>query len=221
MAFGRLLIFDFDGVIADSETLACGIAAAFSSDLGVAMSASEGLSLFMGKRVGDVAALIAERGGTVPENFAEQLLDRTLRGFETSLQAVEGVERFLTRYQTVERCIASSSSQVRLATSLRRISLIDWFEGRIFSADDVTRGKPFPDLFLYAAKTMGADPSDAVVIEDSVPGVTAAVAAGMRVVGLLAGSHIRVGHGEQLLAAGATALANTYLDLESWLSAQN
>jgi HAD superfamily hydrolase (TIGR01509 family) len=216
----RLLIFDFDGVIADSETLACGIAATYATDLGAPMSAADGLRLFMGRRVADVAGLIAERGGKVPINFASELEDRTLRIFETSLEPIPGVEWFLEVHRDIPRCIASSSSHARLAASLDRLGFADWFKDRIFSVDDVERGKPFPDLFLHAARVMQTDPTNTLVIEDSVGGVTAGAAAGMQVVGLVAGTHLSHDHSVRLLEAGAAAIARSYADLSDWM-AQN
>lgn len=214
----KLLIFDFDGVIADSELLACGIAATYATELGAPMSAADGLRLFMGKRVADVEALITERGGTVPNDFAGKLQDRTLGIFATSLEAVPGVERFLEEHRNITRCIASSSSHKRLTVSLDCLGLAKWFKDRIFSVDDVKRGKPFPDLFLHAARVMQTDPTDTLVIEDSVGGVTAGVAAGMQVIGLLAGSHLSRDDGDKLLEAGATAVAQTYAELSDWVA---
>jgi len=216
----QLLIFDFDGVVADSETLACGIAAAYATELGAPISGAEGLDLFMGKRVADVAALVAERGGIVPEDFADHLQKRTLLGFGRSLEPVAGVEAFLSTHRMISRCIASSSSHARLAASLERLGLDNWFAGRVFSVDDVTRGKPFPDLFLHAADVLGCEPESALVIEDSIGGVTAAVSAGMPVIGLLAGSHVQAGHGAKLLAAGADAIAYSYDEVAAWIAAE-
>ncbi len=214
----KLLIFDFDGVVADSETLACGIAAAYATELGAPMSAAEGLTLLMGRRVADVAALIAGRGGTVPEDFAEQLLERTLSCFATSLEPVPGVRQFLESQAGIPHCIASSSSHARLNASLARIGLSDWFKDRVFSVDDVSRGKPFPDVFLHAAKVMGQSPADTLVIEDSVGGVTAGVAAGMQVVGLLAGTHVKHDTIERLREAGAVAVVRSYVELTAWIA---
>jgi HAD superfamily hydrolase (TIGR01509 family) len=215
----KLFIFDFDGVVADSETLACGVAAAYATEIGAPMTAAEGLALLMGKRVADVAALITARGGTVPDNFAAELLNRTLQAFAVGLEPVAGVRQFLVTHSAIPRCIASSSSHARLATSLNRIGLSDWFKGRVFSVDDVSRGKPFPDIFLHAASTMQQAPADTLVIEDSVSGIKAGVAAGMPVVGLLAGSHLRDDDGTRLLAAGANAVVRTYDDLSAWIAA--
>lgn len=215
----KLLIFDFDGVVADSETLACAIAAAYATDLGAPTRADEGLALFMGKRVEDVATLVRERGGHPPDDFAQQLLARTLAAFATELRPVEGVEAFLDLHRDISRCIASSSSHVRLESSLRTIGLAEDFQGRVFSVEDVRRGKPFPDLFLHAARAMGADPADCMVIEDSAGGVKAGVAAGMGVVGLLAGSHIGAGHDDVLREAGADWVVQDYEELSRLLAA--
>lgn len=214
----QLLIFDFDGVIADSETLACGIAAAYATNLGAAMSMREGLEAFMGKRVADVAALIAERGGSVPEDFAVQLQQRTLTGFAEALEPVPGIMTFLERHRSVPRCIASSSSHARLEASLAKLGLAHWFQGRIYSVDDVARGKPFPDVFLHAVARFGCLPSSALVIEDSIGGVTAAVTAGIPVIGLLAGSHLAPDHDVKLREAGATAIATSYDEISAWMA---
>jgi HAD superfamily hydrolase (TIGR01509 family) len=213
----RALIFDFDGVVADSETLACGVAAVYATELGAPMTSAEGLANFVGKRVADVASLITERGGVVPEDFADQLHRRTLAGFSERLEPVAGVEAFLEAHHFLPRCIASSSSHARLDASLARLGLSHWFDGHIYSADDVARGKPFPDLFLHAARMLGCAPADALVIEDSSSGVTAAVAAGMPVIGLLAGSHVGADHGAKLLAAGASAIAEDYETVSAWM----
>lgn len=215
----HLLIFDFDGVVADSEALACGIAAAYATELGAPTSAEEGLDLFMGKRVGDVAGLIAQRGGRVPGDFPAILLERTLAGFAGALQPVAGVRQFLSEHASLPRCIASSSSHERLRSSLSNIGLLAAFSppNRIFSVDDVSRGKPFPDVFLHAAREMGAEPSSCLVIEDSATGVIAGKAAGMQVVGMLAGSHVRTGHGERLKDAGADFMFGDFGSLSQWL----
>lgn len=216
----KLLIFDFDGVIADSEKLACGIAAAYATDLGAPLSFEDGLKLFMGKRVADVADIVAERGGIVPINFADELQERTLQAFAIGLKPVPGIEAFLSSHDSFSQCIASSSSHRRLAASLRILGLSKRFTGKVFSVDDVPRGKPFPDVFLWAAKVMNVKPLDTLVIEDSVGGVKAGIAAGMRVIGLLAGSHVSNDHGKLLTEAGATVVVATYADLTRWM-AQN
>jgi HAD superfamily hydrolase (TIGR01509 family) len=106
------------------------------------------------------------------------------------------------------RCVASSSAPERLRHSLSLTGLLRCFEPHVFSATEVARGKPAPDLFLFAAASMQVAPVGCVVIEDSVPGVQAAVAAGMRAIGFTGGGHCRPGHAERLRAAGAAAVTD-------------
>lgn len=128
-----------------------------------------------------------------------------------------GVRDFIAAHDDIPRCIASSSAHRRLQASLATIGLLDQFAGRVFSADDVSRGKPFPDLFLFAASKMGIAPASALVIEDSPHGVEAARAAGMTAIGLVAGGHVAHDLGERLTRAGALAVVRSYQDLSMLL----
>jgi beta-phosphoglucomutase-like phosphatase (HAD superfamily) len=119
---------------------------------------------------------------------------------------------------SLRRCVASSSDPERIRSSLALTGLARFFGGDIFSAHAVARGKPAPDLFLHAANQMGVDPAAALVVEDSLPGVQAAKAAQMRVIGYLGGAHIGPDHGKQLLEAGADALAENWADVNRWLA---
>lgn len=212
-----LIIFDFDGVIADSERLACGVAALFATELGAPMSEAEGLELFMGRRAGDVQALVEARSGRAHPTFIADLQARTLGAFSTQLQEVAGAGAFIRALGARKKCIASSSSHARLRAALEKLGLADLFAGAVFSGDEVEHGKPAPDLFLHAADRMGVAPDRCVVIEDSVSGVVAAVAARMAVVGLLAGSHVGEEHGARLEKAGADAVVHTFGELGRYL----
>ncbi len=134
-----------------------------------------------------IALIEAETGESLPPGFLESLQQDTFASFKTSLKAVNGVEKLLAQLRRWDLtcCVASSGSREKMSMTLGLTGLQSWFTGRIFSAadDPVGRGKPAPDLFLYAARKMGAQPESCLVIEDAVPGVQAAVAAGMRVVG--------------------------------------
>lgn len=208
------IIFDFDGVIADSEFIAIAVAARLATELGYAVAPEDALVLFVGKRSSEVREFVEQATGKPQPGFEATLLSRTLEAFAKELVPIDGVAAYIDRHAEIPRCIASSSSHVRLEASLAKIGLSGRFAGRVFSADDVTRGKPFPDLFLYAANQLGVAPSDVLVVEDSVGGVTAAKAAGMRVVGLLAGAHVRPGLAGRLKAAGADFLADSYDDVD-------
>lgn len=214
-----LIIFDFDGVIADSEILSNSALAEAITRLGYPCTVDTAMDKFMGKRWLDMAVAIeAYIGHPLPEDF-NPTLSRTVRqraGKE--LRPVAGAEDFIRGLGSQARCIASSSHPDWLASCLDLFGLNEHFGSDLFSsAIHVERGKPHPDLFLYAAEKMGVEPSQTVVIEDSPTGVAAGVAAGMTVIGLLAGQHIRNGHKQRLQEAGAHHLADTYDDVEAIL----
>ncbi len=212
----RFIVFDFDGVLADSEMLANAVLAEAITELGMPMTADDSLRIFVGKRFHEVIATVkATVGRELPADFAEAFQRRTLERFREELRLVEGARAYIEAFSRVPRCIASSSSPDRLALCLDVLNLTELFGPQVFSASQVARGKPHPDIFLHAAERMGFDPRDALVIEDSAGGVQAAVAAGMTVIGLLAASHIRAGHAERLKAAGAHYVAATFAEAET------
>jgi HAD superfamily hydrolase (TIGR01509 family) len=206
----RLIIFDFDGVVADSERVANQVLAAGLSAIGMATTVEESLRFYMGKRWRDCQAAIEERhGAPLPEGFIEQQRNAVIAQLERGMTAVPGVEAFIGRFAGTPRCIASSSTQEWIAAGLKHMGLARHFEHR-FSGHDIERGKPHPDLFLLAASTLGVEPHECVVIEDSATGVTAGRAAGMLTIGLCAGGHIIDGHAERLTAAGADHVVDSY-----------
>jgi HAD superfamily hydrolase (TIGR01509 family) len=211
----RLIIFDFDGVIAESEVLANTVLAEIVTELGVTTTLEDSYRLYMGKRFADViAAVEASVGRALPASFSSQYQARTLERFRRELRLVDGARSYLHAFAHVPRCIASSSSPDRLALCLDVLGLQATFGVHVYSASAVPRGKPHPDIFLHAAKEMGTAPAHSIVIEDSPSGVEAAIAAGMTAIGLLAASHIQPGHGERLRAAGAQFLASTFAEAE-------
>jgi HAD superfamily hydrolase (TIGR01509 family) len=211
----RLIIFDFDGVLADSELLANTVLADVITELGVPTTADDSLRVYLGKRFHDVIATVESVvGRKLPPDFPNTFQQRTLARFREELRLVEGARAYIEAFPTMPRCIASSSSPDRLSLCLDLLNLTDLFGAHVFSASQVARGKPHPDVFLYAAEQMRTDPHDALVIEDSIGGVAAAVAAGMTVIGLLAASHIRGGHAARLQAAGAHYIATTFAEAE-------
>jgi HAD superfamily hydrolase (TIGR01509 family) len=214
------LIFDFDGVIADSEVLAGTILAKFVSDLGLATTLNEVASRYGGKRWSDIMAAIEDGfGQKLPEGFSDRLKEATLSSFRQDLRAVEGVAGFLTKFRELPHCVASSSSLDRLILCLDILGLTKEFGDFVFSAEMVARGKPFPDVFLLAAERMKVNPLDCIVIEDSANGVRAGVAAGMTVIGLCAASHLQPGHAQRLMAAGASYSADSWSEVSAIVSA--
>ncbi|MFG2298914.1 HAD family hydrolase [Streptomyces sp. NPDC048603] len=186
----ELVIFDNDGVLVDSEPLANTILAAYLTELGHPTSYEDSLRDYMGSAVHRVHDLVYERyGQRLPAEFNATLLERTLAAFERDLLPVAGIQDVLAglRESGVPYCVASSSGHARIRAGHRAAGLSGWFDDRIlFSSEDVGKGKPAPDLFLHAAREMGADPARCVVVEDSPLGVRAAVAAGMDVYGYTA-----------------------------------
>ena len=209
------LIFDFDGVIADSEAIANTVLAEAVSDLGHSTTLDQALARYSGRRWADVVAEIeTATGRTLPPNFSGELKRATLERFRTDLKEVSGAANFIRRFSHIPRCIASSSSLDRLQLCLSVLALEAEFGPHVFSADMVARGKPHPDIFLFAADRLGVKPKECLVVEDSAGGIRAAVAAGMTAVGLCAASHVREGHHIKLTDAGAVHLADSWSDVE-------
>jgi HAD superfamily hydrolase (TIGR01509 family) len=199
-----LIIFDCDGVLVDSEVISCRAHAEVLTRHGYPITSEQVFNRFLGRSTRQANLEIeAELGRSLPDDFHTQLQDELFRSFEADLRAVPHIHAALDRIaQPI--CVASSGSPQRMRVSLGRTSLYDRFAPNIFSALQVENGKPAPDLFLFAAERMTAPPERCLVIEDSVPGITAARAAGMAVLGFCGGSHCAPGHAEALCAAGAT-----------------
>jgi HAD superfamily hydrolase (TIGR01509 family) len=215
-----LVIFDFDGVLVDSELLAArGYKSAFE-EIGLEIPAGI-MDDAIGLKQDDIFARIeAEAGRPIPAGVSERLWARTREIFEAELESTAGLSDFLD-HLTHARCIASSSDVERIRFSLRVTGLERYFGDAVFSTHLVTHGKPAPDIFLYAARRMGVEPGRCVVIEDSEPGVRGAVAAGMRAIGFLGGAHIRDGHGETLREAGAGFLATNWTEVARLLASED
>lgn len=201
MAVG--VIFDCDGVLVDSEPLANRVFAQMLTDIGLPTSADSAMRDFMGRSTSAVAAIVKQRlGHGLPPAFLDEYARRCEECFAQELRAVVGVEAALGRI-TAPTCVASSGSHEKIRFTLGHTGLLVHFEGRIFSANEVARGKPAPDLFLHAAARMGFEPKHTIVVEDSPRGVEAGVAAGMTV--LAYADHIPR---EELAAAGGRVFSD-------------
>ncbi len=185
-----LVIFDNDGVLVDSEPISNRHLAAYLTELGHPTSYEDSIRDYMGSAMHRIHELVLERTGQrLPEDFDDVFHARVFAAFERELKPVAGVVDVLQELASdgVPYCVASSGSHARIRVGHRTTGLDRWFDdSRIFSSQDVGRGKPAPDLFLYAAERMGVEPGRCVVIEDSPLGVQAAVAAGMDVYGFTA-----------------------------------
>jgi HAD superfamily hydrolase (TIGR01509 family) len=186
----ELIIFDNDGVLVDSEPISNRILADYLTEAGHPTTYEDSVRDFMGAAEHRIHELIRERTGrALPAGFDQGLHARVFAAFERELEAVAGAEVVLDKLAAdgVPYCLASSGTHERIRVALRKTGLYGRFgEERIFSAQDVGRGKPAPDLFLHAAARMGVAPGRCAVVEDSPLGVQAARAAGMDVYGFTA-----------------------------------
>lgn len=210
-----LFIFDCDGVLVDSERLSHIVLREMMIELGVSISFEETVHRFIGTSTPVCLARVAELvKRPLPTDFFAQFARRTRLAFEAGLKAVPGVEDVLDSI-LVPYCVASNGDHAKVNFTLDHTGLLGRFEGRIFTAEDVERPKPAPDLFLHAARTLGADPKSTTVIEDTPTGIAAAKSAGMRAVGFAA-----MIPADRLQAAGADAIANTMKELLLLLGAK-
>ncbi|MFF6781707.1 HAD-IA family hydrolase [Streptomyces sp. NPDC012510] len=185
-----LVIFDNDGVLVDSEPISNRYLAEYLTELGHPTSYEDSVRDYMGSAMHRIHELVLERTGrTLPGDFDDVFHRRVFAAFERELEPVPGAAAVLEKLvaDDVPYCVASSGSHERIRVGHRKTGLDRWFgDGRVFSSQDVGRGKPAPDLFLHAAERMGVAPERCAVVEDSPLGVRAGLAAGMDVYGFTA-----------------------------------
>nr|WP_305888933.1 HAD family phosphatase [Parvularcula maris] len=221
-------MFDCDGVLVDSEVVGLEESARFLRDRGFSFSAEEIIRRYTGKRddrfreelVQDYADVL---GRAPDEEESEALFEGMIaarRAAKHTMQAVPGAAQSV-RAAIAADCrvaVASSSKQAFLDSKVERFGLKPLFGEHVYSADIVSQGKPAPDIFLYAADRLGTDPASCLVIEDSVYGVEAALAAGMQAFGFTGGGHCFGGHGDRLLAVGAAKVLPSHAALQQELT---
>jgi HAD superfamily hydrolase (TIGR01509 family) len=199
-----LVIFDCDGVLVDSEVISCRAHAATLTRHGYPITAEQVLDRFLGVSDREARQTIeAELGRSLPGDFEAQMKQAALQRYADELQLVPHIAETIAAID-LPKCVASSGTPEKIRHGLGRAGLYDLLAPHIFSATQVKRGKPAPDLFLFAAGQMAAAPERCIVIEDSIPGITGARAAGMTVLGFHGGSHCRPGYADTLRAAGAS-----------------
>jgi HAD superfamily hydrolase (TIGR01509 family) len=218
-----MVIFDCNGVLVDSEPIASAVLAEAFTRAGFPVSADLVARRYHGRRPADVFTSIeAAMGRKLPSNFAASVTLETLRRFRADLRALPHVAHALT-WVRGPKAVASSSPFDRIRAGLEVAGLLRFFEARVFSASDVPNGKPAPDLFRFAAARMQVDPASCIVIEDSVPGVAAAVAAGMTAIGFVGGNQMPgrlagelIGAGARTVIADMRALKSAIADIRGW-----
>ncbi len=218
-----MIIFDCNGALVDSEPLAAGALSDALRRVGLAVSAETVMRRFHGLRPADIfAAVEAAAGRGLPPSFRADVAAETLRRLRSELRSIPHAAHALTWIRG-PKAVASSSSLDRIRLSLEFTGLIRFFEPRLFSASEMRKGKPAPELFLVAAARSQVAPGDCIVVEDSAAGVSGAVAAGMTPIGFVGGSHAPGRLASDLLAAGARtvvadmrALKSAITDLRGW-----
>jgi HAD superfamily hydrolase (TIGR01509 family) len=182
-----LLIFDSDGVLVDSEELSARMLVEAAREHGpLAMELSEAVRLFRGRKMAECVDILSERlGRSLPEDFTPNFRARQAEAFRQNLKPIPGIHEALCEI-TMPICVASNGPREKIALALSVTGLLPFFEGRIFSSYELGTWKPDPGLYLHAAAAMKVAPADCVVVEDSVLGVRAGIAAGMRVLAYIA-----------------------------------
>jgi len=220
---GPLVIFDCNGVLVDSEPIAAAVLVEAFKRVGMALTVESMTRRFHGRRPADIfAAVEAATGKALPAEFSAMVATETLRRLRAELRAIPHASHALTWIRG-PKAVASSSPLNRVRTSLEVTGLLRFFEPRLFSASDVRKGKPAPDLFLLAAARSEVEPAQCIVVEDSAPGIAAAAAAGMTPIGFVGGSQTPGRLASELLAIGARTvvadmrrLKNAITDLRGW-----
>jgi HAD superfamily hydrolase (TIGR01509 family) len=196
-----LVIFDCDGVLVDSELIANRVFSEMLGEIGLHFSLDETFERFMGRSMATCLDMVAKlRGSSVPTTFAEEYRVRTARAFQGQLVAIQGAREAVLALP-IPYCVASSGDHEKMRMTLGATELLDLFDGKLFSVTEVARGKPFADIYTYAAKRIGVDPQRCAVVEDSPVGVEAGVAAGMTVFG-----YSKLTSAERLTASGAAVV---------------
>lgn len=199
----KCIIFDCDGTLVDSEPLTNKVIAEMAGDLGIQMTWQEATRMWGGKTIDAVVYGMREMSGKdLPDDWVPRLVQKVSDAYKHDLVPMEGISDFLSSL-SLDTCVASNGRPGHVENSLKITGLYKYFEGRVYTASEVDNPKPAPDLFLYAAKKMGFEKEDCVVIEDSIPGVTASVRAGIRVLGL-----VKMSSRQELLEAGAEPFTN-------------
>ncbi len=210
----QLLIFDCDGVLVDSEPISNRIVAELLREIGIPISHEESIRLFAGTSMEYIRSYIQQTTGQAPpSNFEDIYRERSHAAFEQELQPVAGVAQALEVLR-LPRCVASNGPLIKVEANLQITGLRPLFTNDLFSAYDIQRWKPEPDLYLHAAAQMKTAVSNCLVIEDSTAGVEAALRAGMRVLG-----YGGAGNSERLQAAGATKVFEDMMELPALVEA--
>lgn len=214
-----LVIFDCDGVLVDSEIIAAAVLADALKEQGLTLTPEEAAQRYAGFSDEELIVLIEEElGRGLPEDWLTASQSELDRRIAREVEPIAGIAATLDRIDAA-RAVCSNSPPHRIEAALRRTDLWDRFRPYIYSAPELGRPKPAPDVYLHALEMLETNPEDALVIEDSPAGVEAACGAGIGVIGFIGGSHTYLGHGERLMEAGAQTVVARHADLPAMVEA--
>jgi len=214
-----LMIYDCDGTLIDSEGIACSVCAEALSAIGVPYTTALFAERYAGRPARETWEHVRQAYGvTLPDGFNQAINQEIHRRLDAEVMAVAGAREAILSIAG-PRCVASSTGTVQLRKNLVTAGLIDLFGEAVYSAIQVKRGKPAPDVFLFAASQMGGDPAETLVVEDTVAGVTAARRAGMRAIGFTGANHSGPGLEQRLRDAGAERVVETMAELAAAVAA--
>lgn len=212
------IIFNFDGVIADSKRLSTAALVESMIEAGMEADLDEALLNFSGKRWRDVLVLLEARmGGEIPESLISQQYKRLSRRVILEVAMMPGVAAFLSMTADVPRAIAASSEPIWISQTLARFGLEEHFGSQVFTTATLTHDKPHPEIYEVAVRALDIEPRRLIAIEDHGAGVAAATAAGVPVIGFVGGAHILPGDAEAMRAAGARFIAQDFEEVADWI----
>lgn len=210
--YDGLVIFDCDGVLIDSETIACGAISETLADFGILMSQREALDAFVGKSENDVRLDLRTRGLEDYDKYVAMWRVKLYAAFAKDLKTIQGIEALVEQLEA-PKCVASNSSHERLERSLGATSIWSHFSSRVYSAEDVEHPKPAPDLVQHCLSSCNAHPDTSILIDDNASGVKAALAAGVTPIGFVDPNDPRPNREQILREAGAEIVAIGATDL--------
>ena len=199
----KCIIFDCDGILVDSETIANQVLLSMSASFGLKMTMTEATKKFNGRRLKRIFEIIEElTNKKLPDSFETEFRKQTFEAFKTDLKPVQGVQEFIEKL-TIPYCVASSGPTEKIILNLTTTGLLHKFENKIFSSYEINSWKPDPEIFLHACKQMGFKKEECIVIEDSAAGVIAGVTGGFKVFALA-----NENNAQDLISEGATVFYN-------------
>lgn len=210
------ILFDCDGVLIDTEIVAAEVVTNWLNSENVLITIEEFIKDYTGKTFTDIINILKENGSLKPDLDVTQVVPKFDAFIRENQRPIHGVRDMLNSL-TIPRSVVSNSDKDYVALALEKLEITHHFEGRIYSAEMVSKGKPDPAVYTLALSELSLSKEEVIVVEDSVSGVIAAKAAGLKTIGYLGGSHVRTGHANQLLMAGVDVLVKDHASLSHQL----